>query len=140
MENVPHRLRALPSWHLLSAASKASRLVGLRISELGLSKADYPALAVLDEFGPCSQAHLGRQLGMDRKDVSALLVSLESSGWVTRNPDPADVRRNLIEISPDGEVLIKKLDAVLADVQKELFSALTEGDLAAFVHMLDLVR
>jgi MarR family len=51
---------------------------------------DYRLLAALEEFGPSSQADLGRRTSIDRSDVVAALNELADRGLVRRAPDPED--------------------------------------------------
>jgi len=44
----------------------------------------------LDEFGPSSQAELGRCTAIDRSDVAAAVNSMVERGFARRDPDPAD--------------------------------------------------
>jgi hypothetical protein len=43
-----------------------------------VSQAAYGMLAAIEEFGPASQADLGRRLGMDRRSVSEEAAGLEN--------------------------------------------------------------
>jgi DNA-binding MarR family transcriptional regulator len=63
---------------------------------------------VLEEFGPASQASLGRRTSMDRSDVVAALNDLARDGLVRRSPDPADHRRNVITITPAGAARLRR--------------------------------
>ncbi|HEX8861054.1 MAG TPA: MarR family transcriptional regulator [Actinomycetes bacterium] len=79
-------------------------------------------LAALEEFGPASQAALGRRTGIDRSDVVAALNDLAGRGLVHRSPDPAD-RRNTIAITPAGAEQLCLPDGVLAGVQDKLLAS-----------------
>src|SRR3954469_16156418 len=120
----PHRLRALSSYAITSAAARAGQLVAERVSKLGVSKAAFGILAVIDEFGPSSQADLGRRLGMDRRSVSEEAARLERDGFILRAPDPADSRRNRLEITAPGQELLSHLDESLTAMQDELLAPL----------------
>jgi DNA-binding MarR family transcriptional regulator len=135
-DDPPSRVRALPSWQLNRAALRATRLVGQRAAELGVSRSTYSSLAALDEYGRSSQVELGRRVGLDRKDVSSLVNDLESSGLVLRGPDPSDGRRNVLEITPTGRQLLEVLDRVFADAQDELLNGLSARDRAELTRLL----
>lgn len=137
--DIPARLRALPSYAIALTATRASQLVAGRIADAGISKPTYAVLAAIEEFGPLSQAELGRRLGMDRKNVSDETVELQRAGLVKRGPDPADVRRNRLEITPAGRELLARLDTTFAEVQDQLFAGLGAADRAELARLLDLV-
>lgn len=125
---APTRLRALPSYAITVAASRAGQLAAARVSKLGVSKAAYGMLAVIDEFGPSSQADLGRRLDMDRRSISEEAVGLERGGFVRRGPDPADSRRNKLEITAAGRTLLAELETAFQAMQDELLAALSPED------------
>ena len=136
---APARLRALSSYGITLAAARAAQLAADRVAKLGVSKAAYGMLAVIAEFGPSSQADLGRRLGMDRRSVSAETVGLERGGFVSRGPDPADPRRNRLEITATGRTLLTQLDRSFKAMQDELFSALSPADRAELDRLLALI-
>jgi DNA-binding MarR family transcriptional regulator len=136
---APARLRALPSYAITSAAARAGRLAADRVSKLGVSKAAYGMLAVIEEFGPSSQADLGRRLGMDRRSISEEAIALEHGGFVSRGPDPADSRRNKLEMTEAGRTLLAQLEISFRALQDELLAALSPGDRGELGRLLALV-
>jgi DNA-binding MarR family transcriptional regulator len=122
-----------PTWLISQASMHAHRLLTERLAGAGSRGYHYRLLAALQEFGPASQARLGRRTGMDRSDVVAALNDLAGRGLVERSADPADRRRNVVTITPSGAAHLQLLDAVLAGVQDELLAPLSaaERDLLA---------
>jgi DNA-binding MarR family transcriptional regulator len=136
---APARLRALPSYAITLAAARAGQLAADHVSKIGVSKAAYGVLAVIEEFGPSSQADLGRRLGMDRRSVSEEAVGLERAGFVSRGPDPADSRRNRLEITAAGRAVLAQLEGSFRAMQEELLVSLSPGDRAELGRLLALV-
>ncbi len=136
---IPERLRSLPSWLLVEAAARASRIVSELTTKAGVPKAAYPILAVLEEAGPLSQAEVGRRVRIDRKDLSGYAARLEHLGLVTRRPDPADVRRNLLEKTSAGTELLERLDLAFAAAQDQLLAQLSPAERATLQRLLDLI-
>src|SRR3712207_8825212 len=89
-DSPPSRLVQTPSWLLTQTATHASRLVSEGFVASGARGYHYRMLAALEEFGPASQASLGRRTGVDRSDVVAAINELEEGGFVERDQDPAD--------------------------------------------------
>jgi DNA-binding MarR family transcriptional regulator len=87
-------------------------------------------LATLAEFGPASQASLGRRTGIDRSDVVAAINELAADGYVDRSPDPDDGRRNIITLTAAGKRQHKRLAELVRKAQDEIFAPLsaTERD------------
>lgn len=98
------------------------------LGAVGAHRSHYDVLAALDEFGPDSQAALGRRCGIDRSDMVALVNDLVGERLVDRQPDAADRRRNVITITPAGRRRLGALDTVVAGVQDELLAPLSRAE------------
>ena len=90
----------------------------------GLRGYHFRLLAALDQYGPSSQAELGRHTGIDRSDVVAALNELVDGGLARRRADPADGRRNVVTITRRGSSTLERLDAALDGVQDALLEPL----------------
>ncbi|MFI9550447.1 MarR family winged helix-turn-helix transcriptional regulator [Nonomuraea endophytica] len=132
----PERLRMLPSRLTNQAALTANRIVDQALAKGGVRRYHYALLATLEEFGPASQAGLGRRTGIDRSDMVATVNELAERGLVNREPDPADRRRNIITITSGGRRHLTELDRLLADAQDEFLSPLPAADR---LHLIDLL-
>ena len=136
---APARLTDKPTWLISQVSTHAHRLLTERLAAAGARGYHYRLLAALEEFGPASQASLGRRTSMDRSDVVAAINDLASLGQVQRAPDPADHRRNVITITPAGTAHLKRLDGLLTDVQDELLAPLSPGERGQLTRMLSRV-
>ena len=121
----PDRLWRLTTWLLSNAAGRSTRLVSRQLGRAGVRRDHYAILAALDEFGPVSQATLGRRLGIDRSDIVAVLNDLERDGLAIRAPDQTDRRRNATSITPAGSRALVKLDALINEAQDEALEPLS---------------
>lgn len=124
----PSRLSSLPSWRLTQLARHTQRLVSAGFADAGARGYHYRLLAALREFGPTSQAELGRWCAIDRSDVVAAINELAVAGYVSRSPDPVDRRRNIVEITPAGERQAARLDEAVDGVQDELLAPLSAAE------------
>lgn len=123
----PSRLSERATWLVsrLHARSFGLLNAGFEAHESGLRGYHYRLLAALDEWGPASQAELGRSTGIDRSDVTNALHDLESRGLVERAVDPAHKRRNIVTLTADGGVMLAELDQVVEGVQRDFLAPLT---------------
>ena len=96
----------------------------------------YALLAALAEFGPSSQAALGRRLGIDRSDVVAAINELVEQKMVERTLDVSDRRRNTITITDEGREQLWRLDGMLAGVQDTLLAPLAADEREQLVRLL----
>lgn len=124
---TPDRLKDRPTWLLGRAAARSSALLasGFAAHGDGLRGYHYRLLAALEQWGPASQADLGRDTGIDRSDVTAALVELEARDFVVREVDPSHRRRNIVAITDSGSDVLRKLDVVLDSIQEELLAPLS---------------
>ncbi|RMI31306.1 MarR family winged helix-turn-helix transcriptional regulator [Nocardia stercoris] len=137
--SVPAKLRALPSRSVNQVAIAANRLVDRALSGAGSHRYRYAMLATLEEFGPSSQANLGRCTGIDRSDVVAAVNALVAAGYADRSPDPSDGRRNIVTITPAGVRHLRELGDVLAEVQDELLRSLSAAEREVLVELLNRI-
>ncbi len=123
--SAPARLRAQTSWLINQIALSANRLVTEGLAGAGTRRYHYSLLAALDEGGPASQAELSRRTVIDRSDMVAAINELVEQGYVERSADPADRRRNVVTMTPDGRRRLHQLDGLLAEVQDQLLAPLS---------------
>ncbi|MFD0538877.1 MarR family winged helix-turn-helix transcriptional regulator [Actinomadura luteofluorescens] len=121
-DRTPTRLRHTPSWLINLASAHSHRLLAEGFTAAGARGYHYRLLAALEEYGPASQADLGRRSGIDRSDVVAALNELAAKNLVDRSPDPSDRRRNVITITPEGSLHLAELDKVLTRIQDDLLA------------------
>ena len=98
----------------------ALRLDELHTQTLAPSDVDARELGVLLALAghePGSQHQAPQRLGVDRTTMVAVPDVLEGKGLVTRTPDPADRRRNVIGLTERGTQTVH--DAVQASEEAE---------------------
>ena len=135
-DETPARLTAKSTWLISQVAARSHGLLTERLAAAGARGYHYRLLAALAEFGPSSQASLGRRTRMDRSDVVAAVGELAAEGLVERAADPADRRRNVVTLTPRGTVRLERLDQVLAAVQDELLAPLSGAERAELARLL----
>lgn len=94
--------REVLAYLLKRATLRLTALTDAALEPLGIDGKDFGALRVLAHGEPASQLQVAQVLGIDRTTMVALLDALERKGIVTRRPDPADRRRNVVELTDDG--------------------------------------
>ena len=132
---TPDRLKDRPTWLISRAYARSAALLaaGFDANGNGLRGYHYRLLAALEQWGPASQADLGRDTGIDRSDVTAALTELESRGLVERRVDPTHRRRNIVTMTPRGLDTLVDLDAVIDQIQEEVLAPLTAAQQRQFV-------
>ncbi|MFI9414278.1 MarR family winged helix-turn-helix transcriptional regulator [Nocardia gamkensis] len=135
-EDAAGRLRVLPTRLVNQVALVANRATERALEPTGSRRHHYALLATLGEFGPASQAELGRRTRIDRSDVVAAVNDLAARGLVERNPDAADRRRNIVTLTAAGARHLDDLDERLKVAQDELLTGFSEHDRQTLVTLL----
>lgn len=134
---APARVAGLATWRISRLHVHAHRLLADRLAAEGYRGFHYRLLAALAESGEASQIALGKHTGLDRSDVTVAIDELAVLGLVVRSPDPADRRRNIITLTPEGVAELAALDSIVSDVQDELLAPLSARERALFDRLLD---
>jgi DNA-binding MarR family transcriptional regulator len=130
----------MPTWLINQLSLHAHRVVAERLRTAHVAhRYHYSLLAALVEYGPASQADLGRRAGLDRSDVTAAVNELAAQGSVERAADPVDRRRNVVSITPAGRKHLDEMETLLRAAQDELLAPLAEAERAELVRMLTVL-
>lgn len=135
---TPARVADRPTWLIsrVHARSTATLFGAFDEHGAGLRGYHFRLLAALEQWGPASQADLGRDTGIDRSDVTQVLGELEARGLVDRAPDPDHKRRNIVTITPAGLAELERLGRVIDDAQKAVLAPLTAAEQGQFLGLL----
>lgn len=107
------------------------------ISELGVETKESFMLAAIDEHP--HPAALAAALSMPKPTVTVMLKRLESSGFVRREIDPADLRRHKLSLTASGRKTMTRAMALLSEAFAERLdrlSAAQRAELAAILEAL----
>jgi DNA-binding MarR family transcriptional regulator len=135
-EETPASWKSLPSWLLTQTGNHAHRLVADGFSSVRARGYHYRLLATLEEFGPASQAALGRRSGIHVSDMVATINELADRKLVERAPDPSDRRRNIISLTAAGKRQLRQLEKRLAESQDELLAPLSPEERQRLTELL----
>ena len=115
-----------PSPGSIVLLTRLSRLVYKRATEdvLGMRLKAYVTLSNLRE-GPRSQQDLCIAMHLDPNNCVLMLNDLENEGYVERRRDPADRRRHIVEITPEGRRALKRAEAALNGVEDQVLGPLS---------------
>jgi DNA-binding MarR family transcriptional regulator len=110
----------------------AERLMsGLHVDALApfaIDARELGVLLVIDSFEPASQQQVAERIGVDRTTMVAIIDALETKGIIARRPDPADRRRNVVELTRAGQDILKRATAASDAAEAELLAPLTPDE------------
>ena len=136
MTETPLKPPPSPSKELLSSTSFLLKRLGWVVKDIGwqayettgLTPQHYAVLSLLDEGAREAQGTIADALGYDRSHLVGMLDELEEQGMIERRRDPADRRRHLVSLTPEGKRALARLRTVSKQVEEEFFAPLDASE------------
>ncbi|MGW4688040.1 MarR family winged helix-turn-helix transcriptional regulator [Streptomyces sp. NPDC004244] len=122
------RIQSLPTWLVGRVAARGRGMVADAIAAEGLKLMHHAVLAATAEYGPVTQADLGRRLAVDPKDMVGTLNHLQKEGLVLRAPHPSDRRKNVVTVTPAGTAVLSRCGTLAEAANAELLAPLTPDE------------
>lgn len=123
---------------LLLAARRWRTRLNERLKSIGQTDARCAALA---EIAACEhgvvQRELSQRLGVEEPTVVRLLDALEAQGWVERRAHSLDRRAKVVQITPDAQPVLDRAQAIVGELQEEMFAEIDPSDLAVCLRVLN---
>src|ERR687893_739295 len=111
-----------------------------RVQDRGMTYARMRLLGALHCHGPQIMTSISDELGVTRRNVTALVDALEEEGLVRRKPHPTDRRATVIEMTGLGERTMDRVYDEHRVAVAELFAGLDEEDRGELTRMLGVLR
>jgi DNA-binding MarR family transcriptional regulator len=86
---------------------------------------DLGVLLAIDSTEPASQQQIAQRMGVDRTTMVAIIDALEAKGIIARHPDPEDRRRNVVELTPTGQDILRQAITASDAAEAELLAPLS---------------
>jgi DNA-binding MarR family transcriptional regulator len=91
---------------------------------LGMHLRHLVALAYVRDHDGCPQQALADAFCMDANNVVLLLNELEQLGYATRERDPDDRRRHLVQVTGAGRAALARSESAQGDIEDQVLRAL----------------
>jgi len=126
---LPYRMAVIA--HLMSTgfSKRYSR-------EFDLSIVEWRVMANLGYREPQSGHEIGAHSHLDKVQVSRAVARLEKKGWIQREGDTVDRRRNLLTLTPEGRRVFKALGKMAMDFEDDVSASLSTEEYAALDRIL----
>src|SRR5919197_2575802 len=125
---LPEELLASVSFLLKRLGFAAKEQTMEAYEPTGLHPYHYAILLVLDEGSRETQGAIADALGYDRRQLVGLLDELEERGLVERKRDPADRRRHIVRLTPEGKKALGRLRTVARQSEDAFLDPLTDEE------------
>ncbi|MDP2820371.1 MAG: MarR family winged helix-turn-helix transcriptional regulator [Polaromonas sp.] len=91
--------------------------------------------ALMDDPGE-DQVTLSGRVAFDAATSGSVIGRLEAKGWVRREADPADKRRKLLWVTPEGQKVALQMKRAVSKVQSRLLEPLSAAERKRFGALL----
>ena len=128
---MPESRRAAQSeTTLLYLVKRVELAVRSRLDEVlrpgGLTTLQYTALTVLQRHpASLTSAQLARNSFVTAQTMADMVSALLDRGLIDRNRDPADRRRLVLTLTPEGEALLSRFRGPVEELEARMLSDLT---------------
>ena len=136
-------VRALPvqvAVSLRALSTEIDRLDQAAADRYGLNRTDMRALDITGRAGPLAPTELARLLGFTTGGVTTVLDRLERAGYIRRQPDPTDRRRQVVQITEATAARDREVFGGLIRQTGDLLATYTDDQLAVIRDFLDRTR
>ena len=118
--------------------TRLARLVYRRSTEelLGIRLKELMALAYLRDHAQASQQALSEAMHLDANNCVLLLNELEGSGYATRQRDPTDRRRHIVELTEAGRHALEHAEQAQQTIEGDVLRALSASERATLRDLL----
>jgi DNA-binding MarR family transcriptional regulator len=132
-----------PDFYIRSIATFLRCMNDQKLSEFGITNQQARLLGSirrsLYDGAAISRKILEDRMGISGPSVTSLLNGLEKKGFIVRNAAKDDRRAMQIQVTKKGGQTMSKADQVLADMEEQLLSGLTEIEKVLFSALLHKV-
>ena len=106
------------------------------LARLNVSPGQYGALMALGQVGRVGQHRLAELIGVDPRNAVPIIDALAEQGLVSREVDPSDRRRRVLQLTTRGRAVAGNLASVAAEIEADLLRPLPPDDQASLRRML----
>jgi len=105
-----------------------------------LTALQYTALTVLERHADLTSAHLARHSFVTAQTMADMVTTLLGRGLIERHRDPADRRRLVIALTPEGQRALDELEPQVAALEAEMLTLLTAEEAEQLRRSLERCR
>jgi DNA-binding MarR family transcriptional regulator len=129
-------LQATPGHLIRRAQQIAVAIFAEQLASADITPVQFAILNALLDSPGIDQVSLAKRVAFDPATSGSVIGRLEAKGWVVREADPADRRRKLLVVTPQGVQALASIQADVARVQEKILAPLTPQEQSQFVHLL----
>lgn len=123
----------------LRTAHRIRRRSAPSYDRFGLTEAQARALRVISRYERPRMADLAQALEVVPRSITSMVDTLESAGFVAREPDPTDRRATIVVLTSAGTEVLRQVGRMKAEAAEQLFAKLSESEQGELRRLLELL-
>ena len=139
-QRIAAQLSRLVVFNINTVAHLLSRRTNKELAKMGFSLQfeQLPVLVVTYFWGAelPSQQEIANQLQKDKSGIQRSIRTLERDGYLRVVADSADRRKNLIQLTPAGKLIVEKILETADVFDQHLTSQLTSEEVQSLISVL----
>jgi DNA-binding MarR family transcriptional regulator len=135
-DDGPVPLESRLGYLLKHAQARLAKASAEALAPYGVDGHALAVLVVLSGDEPLSQVEAAGRLGVDRTTMVSLIDGLEDQGLVRRRRSPQDRRKNIVELTPDGEDCLRRGEKARRAAERRFLAPLDQETAATLVRAL----
>jgi DNA-binding MarR family transcriptional regulator len=100
---------------------------------------EFSVLVLVDTNPEVNQKQLGQALDVSAPNLAVTLDRMVEHGWVRRERSERDRRAQLVRLTPEGQVLIRKARKISQQMEAEPLKVLSPAEQALLIELLHRV-
>jgi DNA-binding MarR family transcriptional regulator len=123
--------------HLIRRLSQISMALFIEeAGSLGVTARQFAALNMIREQPDVDQVRLSQMIAMDKTTIVKVIDRLVEKGLITRTRSPTDRRANVLNITPQGQKILKEIEPLLDRSDRRILAPLGQADQRKFMELL----
>lgn len=139
LDTMPVLTMATTPGYLIRRAQQVHTTLWAEVVGAEVTGPQYAVLAALAVHRGLDQVSLGRHASLDRSTIAEVIARLAASGWVRREVNDKDARRQVLDLAPGARTRLRSLTPRAQRVQTRLLEPLPADRVDQFIHLLSLV-
>jgi DNA-binding MarR family transcriptional regulator len=109
------------------------------LGPLKLKAVEFSIMVLVDTNPEVNQKQLGQALDVSAPNLAVTLDRMVERGWVRRERSERDRRAQLVRLTPEGQVLIRKARKISMAMEVEPLKVLSAAEQALLIELLQRV-
>jgi DNA-binding MarR family transcriptional regulator len=125
---IPGELGVFPGYLLARLGEASSRRFHKALEPEGLHPRHFGVMTMVAAQPGMSQHQLHEKTAIDPSSMVAVIDELQSLGLAERRQDPGDRRARTIYLTEQGELTLKRIRGLVAELQRDFFAPLSADE------------